>query len=215
MWSALTGSTTKKCLLAVTICAGMFRSAIGRSTNFFDPGVGAVKCDDAGITRLSEVIEKEDPSVIFIHAPFDTDAANSTGFENPQNFAKTQERAGRTCITADTSYTARWSTKPTLCKGDLAFYCSDPHITNELLEWAKEKDNGNPCCIEDLRDTKFADIIGGIAEAHHLDRCVDIAFVSTEEADAESLVPIDAIDDPKDEAAQEHEEALDEEQDML
>ena len=96
MWSALTGSTTKKCLLAVTICAGMFRSAIGHSTNFFDPGVGAVKCDDAGITRLSEVIEKEDPSVIFIHAPFDTDAGNLTGFENLKNFAKTQERAERT-----------------------------------------------------------------------------------------------------------------------
>ena len=83
------------------------------------------------------------------------------------------------------------------------------------MEWAKEKDNGNPCSIEDLKDTKFADIIGGIAEAHHLDRCVDTAFVGTEEADAENQNPIGAIDDPKDEAAQENEEALDEEQDML
>ena len=130
--------------------------------------------------------------------PFDTDAENSTGFENLKSFAETQERAGRTCITADTRHTGRWSTKPSLCKGDLAFQCSDPGITNELLEWANEKENGNPCSIADLKDTKFADIIGGIAEAHHIDRCVDTAFVGTEEADAKNLIPIDAIDDPKD-----------------
>ena len=38
MWSALTGMTaTKKCVLAVTLCAGVFQGAIGHSTSFFDP----------------------------------------------------------------------------------------------------------------------------------------------------------------------------------
>ena len=76
-------------------------------TTSFDPGTNAAKCDDAGITRLNEVVEKEDPSVIFIHAPFKADAANSTGYNNLKNVAQTQERAGRTCIMADARHTSR------------------------------------------------------------------------------------------------------------
>ena len=115
MWSALTGAAARKCSLAVTLCAGMFHGAIGHSTSFFDSGAGAVKCDDAGITKLNEVVEKKFPSVIFINAPLDTDADNSAGSEHLKNFAETHERAGRMCITADTRHTARWNTKQFLC----------------------------------------------------------------------------------------------------
>ena len=118
MWPALTGKATKKCLLAVTLCAGVFQGAIGHSTTFFDPGVNAAKSDDAGITRPNEVVEKEDPSGIFIHAPFKADIANSTDYNNFQNFAQVQERAGRTSIMADARHTSRCDMcKPSLCRG--------------------------------------------------------------------------------------------------
>ena len=87
-----------------------------------------------------------------------------------------------------------------------------------LVEWAREQDNGNPRSTDDLDETQFADIIGGIAESHHLDRCVDAAFVGTEEAKAEksaSKGPIDGIDDPRDESKPDDTRAFDDEQDLL
>ena len=85
-------------------------------------------------------------------------------------------------------------------------------MTKELLDWSKTCENGNPRSVEDLDDTQFADIIGGIAESHHVDRCVDAAFVGTEEIDAEKK-SIDAIDEDKDKAMQDNAEAYDDEQD--
>ena len=43
MWSALTGTETKKCLRAVTVCAGVSQGAIGHSTTFFGPGTNAAQ----------------------------------------------------------------------------------------------------------------------------------------------------------------------------
>ena len=87
-------------------------------------------------------------------------------------------------------------------------------MTKELLEWSRRRENGNPRCVEDLDEVQFADIMGSIAETHHLDRVVDTAFVGTEEADAER-VPIDAIDEEKDRAMQDNADAYDDEQDLL
>ena len=72
-------------------------------------------------------------------------------------------------------------------------------VAEELLEWSRCRENGNPRSVEDLDEIQFADIIGSIAESHHLDRCVDAAFVGTEEIEAERI-PIDAIEEPKDSA---------------
>ena len=129
---------------------------------------------------------------------------------------KIQEDAGRPRVIADTRHTSRWSAdKPLLSRGDLAFQCHDNNVTKELLDWLRTRENGNPCSALDLDDTQFADIIGGIAEPHHLDRCVDAAFVGTEEAEAENKKPIDAIDEDKDQAMQDNAEAFDDEQDLL
>ena len=113
------------------MCAGVFQRAIGHSISFFEPGTSAARCDDAGTRRLNAVVEKEDPSVIFIHAPLENGIANSTGYDNLKNFAQAQERAGRTCIMADARHTSRWDMcKPSVCRGDLEFQCSDPNITS-------------------------------------------------------------------------------------
>ena len=73
MWSALTNSATNKRLLAVTLCAAVFQGAIGHNTTFLDPGAKASNCDDAGIARLNDIVNDDDPSLIYIQMPFEKD----------------------------------------------------------------------------------------------------------------------------------------------
>ena len=80
MWSALTNSATNKCLLAVTLCAAVFQGAIDHNTTFFDPGPKASNCDDAGILRLNEIVEEEEPSLIYTQMPFEKDGERSDGY---------------------------------------------------------------------------------------------------------------------------------------
>jgi hypothetical protein len=122
---------------------------------------------------------------------------------------------GRTCVIADTRHTERWTgTTPTKCRGGLAFVCNDAGISHGLTEWARERDNGNPRCTEDLNEAEFADVLAGLAETHHLDKCVDAAFAGTEEAAAEAI-PIDGIFGREDEATGDPVDDVDAEQDML
>ena len=123
---------------------------------------------------------------------------------------------------ADTRHTSRWSndelydTTVTRCKGDLAFHCNNKEITDELVHWAKRKDNGYPRSVDDLEEVEFADILSGLAEAHHIDRCVDAAFVGTEEAAAEAdKNPIDGCYGPEDYAQDAETIRVDEEADLL
>ena len=51
MWFALTDSASQKCLLAITICAGMFHAATGYSTSFFDPSCSYHKIKRGGRER--------------------------------------------------------------------------------------------------------------------------------------------------------------------
>ena len=58
-----------------------------------------------------------------------------------------------------------------------------------------------PRCIEDVNEPEFAEMLYSFAEELHLDKCVDTAFVGTEEAQAEEEVnPIDEVYGPEDEA---------------
>jgi hypothetical protein len=169
------------------------------------------------LNSLNESIDKEDPSLIYIHVPFVDDHENNEGYPTLISFADEQIKLGKTCIIADTRHTVRWTdTNPTLCRGDLAFYCNNKDISNELVEWAKYRDNGNPRCTDDLGDAQFADVLAGLAESHHIDKCVDAAFAGTEEAAAESdQHVIDAVNEPEDEASADPAGIHDDEQDLL
>ena len=46
--------------------------------------------------HLNEIVEQEDPSVIYIQAAFTTDTTGSEGYEKLKNFAEHQEQAGLT-----------------------------------------------------------------------------------------------------------------------
>jgi hypothetical protein len=228
MWSTLTGkphrlTPLKKCLLAVTAFSNLFVSAIGHTTTFVDP----TTADSSLIDSLNRTIEKQDPSLIYVHVPFEDDATVSKDYCRLKEFVDDQMKAGKTCVIADSRHTDRWSgCEPALCRGDLAFHCNDSGITKELVEWARIRDNGNPRCTDDLAEPQFADVLSGLAESHHLDKCVDAAFVGTEEATAENKEAIaennetireaiDAVYGPEDELKADEVEARDEEADLL
>ena len=204
MWHTLTGkpnklSPLKKCLLAVTLMSNMFVNAIGQSTTFIDTGWHGTKCDDNMITSLNKTVEDQDPSLIYIHVPFQDDESNSTGYNLLKTFADEQMKAGKTCIVADSRYTERWDNiTPTPCRGDLALHCNDEGICKELMEWAVSRDNGNPRNTDDLAETQFADVLAGLAESHQMDKVVDAAFAGTEEAEAENGSAIDGVFGPED-----------------
>ena len=222
MWATLTGkpilSTAKKCLLAVTVFGNAFYSAIGQSTTFVDPGPQGNMCGKGLISDLNRTIEEQDPALLYIHVPFVSDNENSKGYDNLKSFAKDQMDSGRTCIIADSRHTDRWKDlEPQYCRGDLAFHWNDSGISNELIEWAKRQDNEDcPRSVDDLTEVPFADVLAGLAETHHLDKCVDAAFAGTEEAAAETEPPIiDAVLGPDDRASADPAELHDDEQDLL
>ena len=155
MWAMLTGnigSVAKKCLLAVTMFSNVFTQGIGQTTTFVDPGPYGNRCDASMITELNKTfVEEQDPSLLYIHVPFVSDYETTSGYFHLQEFAKEQMSNGRTCIIADTRFTDRWSDlDPTPCKGALAFHCNDVEVRNELVEWARQLENGNPRCTDDL-----------------------------------------------------------------
>ena len=85
----------------------------------------------------------------------------------------------------------------------------------ELDRWATARDDGYPRCTDDLVNTEFADILSGIAESHHLNQLVDVAFAGTEEAAAERP-PIDSIPTTQDLAPNiDDEELIDNEEELL
>ena len=221
MWGTLTGKrmSMTKCLLAVTAAASNFVGAVGQITTFADPGQCGGNVSDGMIHALNETVQREDPSVIYIHVPFMEDEDRSEGHAKLQCFAEEQMKVGKTCIIADTRHSERWESHgcaPARCKGDLAFVCNNKAMTEELLSWARSRDNGNPRCVEDLSEPQFADVLAGIAEAHHMDKCVDAAFVNTDEANAEEPEnPLDGILTAEDREEIDVDQVNDDEQDLL
>ena len=146
MWTALKtrrSNPLTKCLLAVTVLASAFRGAIGQLTTFADPGFEGLHCNDKLLRSLKKTVEEENPSMVYINVPFSRDNMTTTGYETLKGFAEEQMQSGRTCVIADTRHTERWcGIEPTLCRGDLAFYCNDKAIQDELVEWARCRENG-------------------------------------------------------------------------
>ena len=86
-------------------------------------------------------------------------------------------------IIADTRHTQRWSERrvdPMLCNGDLAFFCNCPATLESWRLWAHERTPSIPRNVEDLETVEFADVLGAIAEDHHLTRCAQVCFTGTQ-----------------------------------
>ena len=118
----------------------------------------------------------------------------------------------QTCIVTDTRYTPRWDGKdPTRCKGDLAFYCNNQKIAEELKRWAETREEEDcPRCTDDVIEPQFAEMLYNFAEELHLrksrrpEEVETEASVGTEEAQTEEEInPIDEVYGPEDEVVRE------------
>ena len=91
-------------------------------------------------------------------------------------------------IIADARHTQRWSERtvdPMLYDGYLAFFCNCPAALDSFRLWAHERTPGIPRNVEDLETFEFANVLGAIAEDHHLTRCAQVCFTGKEEGQAE------------------------------
>ncbi len=153
------------------------------------------------IDKLKADVDEYSPTVIYAQVSWGEDYQTSPGHDNLIEFMSEQEAKGTTCIVADSRHTVRWGDRPrTKCVGDLAFQCNDQTVLSELEGWASEKDGYAPRCVEDLGKDHVAECLAGIAEAHHIEKCVDAAFVGTVEAWSECNRQTDGIVGPEDEA---------------
>ena len=91
-------------------------------------------------------------------------------------------------IIADARRTQRRSERevdPMLCHGDLVVFCKCPATLECERLWAHERTPGIPRNVEDLETFEFTDVLGAIAEDHHLTRCAQVCFTGAQEDPAE------------------------------
>ena len=224
MWSTLKATipSTRQILLMCTVFGSLFTPAIGHMTSFIDPGRNAEKCPIGWEKEFEQTVDNMDPTLTYVHVPYDDDDVYDK--KKVSRIYATVDQLmskGKTVIVADTLNTSRWnnrSMQPVRCRGDLAFYCNDLHIAQQLKDWAHEKEGGVPKCVEDLEEVEFADMLGGIAEEHHLDNSMHDAFVGAEEdrEEAGGRNPIDSATNEEDMMLElDPIEEYDNEQDML
>ena len=137
----------------------------------------------------------------------DDDSQATDGYDKLSELIIKLGNHGKTCVHFDTHHSSRWPLLNDLecgrvvrCGGDIGFTCNDETIAKSLEAWLSvSKDNGIPYCVEDFDSVIFADMLGGIAETHYLDKCVVSAFVGTAEESAEHDDDVmDAIESPVD-----------------
>ena len=110
---------------------------VGHFAKILDPGKNGLQLTDGSVTRLKNDFATNDPNVFFSYVPFwDED----THYKN-------MDMSDKVIVIADTRHTQRWSEpeiNPTLCKGDLAFFCNCPKTLENLRLWAHERTPGIP-----------------------------------------------------------------------
>ena len=145
---------------------------------------------DDSVTRLKNEFAANDPNVFSSCVPFsDDDTERLAEVCSPEMFLlQNMDVSDKAIIIADTRHTQRWSEReinPTLCQGDLAFFCNCPTTLDNLRLWAHERTLGIPRHADDLEAVEFADVLDSIAEDQHLTRCAQVCFTGTEEDQAE------------------------------
>ena len=140
--------------------------------------------------RLKNEFASNDPNVIFSYVPFQDDDMERFVEMCSLEMCLLQNvnMNDKVIIIADTRHSQRWSERkvdPTLCNGNLAFFCNCATILESLRLWAHERTPSIPRRVEDLEIVKLADVLGAIAEDHHLTRCAQVCFTGTEEDQAE------------------------------
>ena len=105
--------------------------AVGHFAKIFDPGENGLHSTDDSVMRLKNEFASNDPNVVFSYIPFQDDdmerLVEMCSIE--MLLLQNMDVSDKVTIIADTRHTQRWSERevnPTLCKGDLAFFCNCP-----------------------------------------------------------------------------------------
>ena len=112
------------------------------------------------VTRLKYELAENDPNVSFSYDPFSDDVT-----ERPAEVCSLEtfllqdmDVNDKVIIIADTRHTQMWSERkvdPTLCKGDLAFFCISPTTLEILRLWAHERTLRVPRNVDDLGNNRL------------------------------------------------------------
>ena len=153
MWATLKAviPSTRKILLMCTVYGSLFTPAIGHMTSFIDPGYDANQCPAGWEKQFEKAVDDIDPTLTYVHVPWHDDVLYDE--EKVKRVHDTVDQLidkGKTVIVADTLNTSRWDAcgmEPVRCRGDLAFYCNDDGIAQQLKDWAHEKEGGVPRCV--------------------------------------------------------------------
>ena len=133
MWSLLTNTIPygRTIMYMVTPATEASMMAVGHFLNIFDPGKNGLQLIDDSVTRHKNELADNDPKVFFSYVPFlNNNTERDSGVRSRVTFLlQDMDANDKVIIIADTRHTQRWSEReinPTLCKGDLAFFCNCP-----------------------------------------------------------------------------------------
>ena len=157
MWSVLTNNIPhgRTIMYMVTPATEASVMAVEHFSKIFDPGKSGQQLTDDSVTRLQNEFAANDPNVFFSYVPFsDDDTERLAEVCSLEMFLlQNMDVSDKVIIIADTRHTLRWSERkinPTLCKGDLAFFCHCPTTQENLRLWAHERTPGIPRNGDDL-----------------------------------------------------------------
>ena len=174
MWSLLTNTIPhgRTIMYMVTPATEASMMAVGHFSKIFDLGKNGPQLTDDSVTRLKNEFAANDPNVFCSYVPFSSDSGRPSGMRSLETFLLPDMGLNnKVIIIADTRHTWRWSEReidPTLCKGDLTFFCNCSPTLENLRLWAHERTPGIPRNVDYLETIEFTDVLGPIAEDQHL-----------------------------------------------
>ena len=182
MWSVLTNTTPHgwTIMYVVTPATGASMVAVGHVAMFFDPRKNGLQLADDCVMRLKNEFASDDPDAVFSYLPSqDDDAKRLVQMCSLEIFLlQNVNMIDKVIIIADTQHTQRFSERKAdlmLCNGDLAFFCKCVAKTENMRLWAQERTPSIARNVEELETVECADVLGAIAEDHHLNRCAQVA----------------------------------------
>ena len=78
MWSSLANRvpSLRKIMLMVSVMASAFVPAAGHVSEFLDPGLNGTHCNKELFKNMQNIIDKNDPTLVYVHVPFGDDELN-------------------------------------------------------------------------------------------------------------------------------------------
>ena len=86
MWSALQGHNTSRMLLMICLYSHLFAPAIGQVAKFVEPGDEAVNCNEQYVSHISNMIEEQNYTTIYMHIPVKDCSSTNPSYERSVSY---------------------------------------------------------------------------------------------------------------------------------